>query len=805
MSTYSGSFPKIQIQLTRADIVKNMEAWAKKIAADNRYYYKTWSAKESRTHLCPVCNPKIVNQSYLSYPAGQDGWNCIGLAFAIWRHGGGLKNKCSCGTISNAQGERIYNASSDAAALKLAQEYIGITNIEVIRNNKKTIPKSQAKPGDIGLLFDGNTYKHTFFIMSGNKIADSTGSGSKANHIRADRTFSGRYVSGLKVIIRFKTADYLVRNYLKINDKGEEVKKLQLFLNWALNKKLAADGIFGSNTEAAVKEFQKMQKLTIDGLFGSECLKAAKRMDKKTSTPSTPSTKPYQNLNAKNYISDTVRIGQATSDERGKTSGGSAGDQTKGEVSMTNWSYAAGNKYNTWKYVFRAKDTTARLKIAQAAIDACNNNHIGYDTGASDRKSCFKAAQKVNFDLSKITTNCETTCSELANVCIAAAGLKSYLPVTKNAYVGTLKDTLVNSSEFRSYTDASYVARKTKLIPGDILISGTHVAIVVKAPAKKTTEQIAKEVIEGKWGSGEERKKKLTNAGYNYTTIQNKVNELLSAKSTPTTSTKKAYTGVLPTTKLVKTNAEVIQDTIKWALWIAGDNRFHYGYTSKDKKVNAHHNGCYFCGTNKSQKKGMLDPEFTYCCNPFVGAAWAHGGCIPKALDLCQHTKSWSFSKGGGYDASSLFTNLGHPAKSSLKPGDVLCKDTHVALYIGNGKIVQAGAGDDNKRNSVRWNKSISVITLTDTNYKNFKRVHRFNSSVNTTMNIYHGEVSKRVSQWQAFLDWYFDGKVGKADGYFGDNTLKWTKKFQEEVIGKGQGDGIIGPKTLEAAKKVKK
>ena len=198
-------------------------------------------------------------------------------------------------------------------------------------------------------------------------------------------------------------------------------------------------------------------------------------------------------------------------------------------------------------------------------------------------------------------------------------------------------------------------------------------------------------------------------------------------------------------------------------------------------------------------------PEHTYCCNPFVGAAWAHGGCVPAALKLCQKTSSWNFSKGSGYDKSSLFDNLGHPAKSKLKKGDVLCKDTHVAMYIGDGKIVEAGGGDDNKKNSTKWNNSIRVRTLTDSNYANFPRVHRFNGSVNTTAVIRHGEVSDRVGQWQAFLDWYFDGKVGKADRCFGDNTLKWTKKFQEEVMGKGQGDGLVGEKTLAAAKKVTK
>ena len=48
---------------------------------------------------------------------------------------------------------------------------------------------------------------------------------------------------------------------------------------------------------------------------------------------------------------------------------------------------------------------------------------------------------------------------------------------------------------------------------------------------KKTIEEIAKEVIDGKWGSGEQRKAQLKNAGYDYQTVQNKVNELLGGKS----------------------------------------------------------------------------------------------------------------------------------------------------------------------------------------------------------------------------------------------------------------------------------
>ena len=49
----------------------------------------------------------------------------------------------------------------------------------------------------------------------------------------------------------------------------------------------------------------------------------------------------------------------------------------------------------------------------------------------------------------------------------------------------------------------------------------------LKKPAKKTIEQIAKEVIQGKWGNGEERKNKLIKAGYDPYAVQKKVNQLL--------------------------------------------------------------------------------------------------------------------------------------------------------------------------------------------------------------------------------------------------------------------------------------
>lgn len=44
---------------------------------------------------------------------------------------------------------------------------------------------------------------------------------------------------------------------------------------------------------------------------------------------------------------------------------------------------------------------------------------------------------------------------------------------------------------------------------------------------KKSNEELAKEVVAGKWGNGNARKTALTKAGYDYKTIQSLVNKLL--------------------------------------------------------------------------------------------------------------------------------------------------------------------------------------------------------------------------------------------------------------------------------------
>ena len=61
----------------------------------------------------------------------------------------------------------------------------------------------------------------------------------------------------------------------------------------------------------------------------------------------------------------------------------------------------------------------------------------------------------------------------------------------------------------------------------------------------KSLDEVAREVINGKWGNGAERKERLTEAGYNFSEVQRRVNEMLgySSNTSNTTTTHKVVKG----------------------------------------------------------------------------------------------------------------------------------------------------------------------------------------------------------------------------------------------------------------------
>lgn len=164
-----------------------------------------------------------------------------------------------------------------------------------------------------------------------------------------------------------------------------------------------------------------------------------------------------------------VKIGHASSDENKSAQGGIAGDQTGSEAKTQNWY----NRSKGWSAVFRPKSSTVAEKIAVAMEQACANNKIGYDQ--SQRTTLYTKAKEKNWNLSKITSNCECDCSSLVAVCVNAAGIA----VSKDMYTGNQKAVLKATGQFDVLTDSKYLTYDKHLKRGDILLGTGHTAVVL--------------------------------------------------------------------------------------------------------------------------------------------------------------------------------------------------------------------------------------------------------------------------------------------------------------------------------------
>ncbi len=76
----------------------------------------------------------------------------------------------------------------------------------------------------------------------------------------------------------------------------------------------------------------------------------------------------------------------------------------------------------------------------------------------------------------------------------------------------------------------------------------------------KTVDELAQEVLDGKWGNGTDRKERLTAAGYDYSAVQAKVNALVKKQeSTPVYYTVKSGDTLSGIAKKYSTTVSAIQ------------------------------------------------------------------------------------------------------------------------------------------------------------------------------------------------------------------------------------------------------
>lgn len=237
-----------------------------------------------------------------------------------------------------------------------------------------------------------------------------------------------------------------------------------------------------------------------------------------------------------------VKCAWASIDERGKISGGKAGDQTGKEVRTGNW-YKFGQTV-----VYRWKDRKKAQAFATCAETLANNSAIGYDQG--QRTTLNASLKRLSWNYKKLKTPCECDCSAFVVACVNCVAKKELL--SPKLYTGNIGEALMKTGYFEKLSGSRYCSSDSYLMIGDIINApGSHVIISLadgsktiaerkkaekngeekrrrkSAKKKKTNKQIAKEVIAGKWGNGETRKAKLKKAGYDYKEVQKAVNKLM--------------------------------------------------------------------------------------------------------------------------------------------------------------------------------------------------------------------------------------------------------------------------------------
>lgn len=127
------------------------------------------------------------------------------------------------------------------------------------------------------------------------------------------------------------------------------------------------------------------------------------------------------------------------------------------------------------------------------------------------------------------TTNMTTNCTSITTTVDSTTTSQTFLieettiettpsesVETKSTEITQLSNETISESEKVTEQEISHEPEKIT----------EPISAIENQDSKKTIEEIAYEVWEGKWGNGADRKALLEQAGYNYEEVQNKVNEI---------------------------------------------------------------------------------------------------------------------------------------------------------------------------------------------------------------------------------------------------------------------------------------
>ena len=175
----------------------------------------------------------------------------------------------------------------------------------------------------------------------------------------------------------------------------------------------------------------------------------------------------------------------------------------------------------TEPYAVNAKAYAALIDLL---VDICQRNGISklvWSTNKTDRvnhkNGCNMTVHRDYANKSCPGTYLYERHAQIASEVNKRLGASS----TAESSSGTLYR--VQTGAFSKKENATAMVAKLKAAGFDAFITTEQGESV----AAKSIEEIAREVIQGKWGNGADRQKRLEAAGYNYAEVQAKVNQLI--------------------------------------------------------------------------------------------------------------------------------------------------------------------------------------------------------------------------------------------------------------------------------------
>lgn len=234
-------------------------------------------------------------------------------------------------------------------------------------------------------------------------------------------------------------------------------------------------------------------------------------------------------------------------DSRGDISGDRAGDQTGHEVSVEVYSNCS------WDGVLRysgARTKRVRNRLMKCAYRLARYNKVGYDQG--QRSTLYDIMAGYKWLLRHVTKvkACETDCSAFVGVCVNVAMVPLHLAsaIPRDIWTGNERAYL-QARGFRWITSGIDFSSGAGLKLGDVLLAHNsrrqHTAIYMgttssgqlygsntsAAEPSKSVDEVAHDVMCGRYGDGEERRRALSAAGYDPDVVQARVNQLWSLYS----------------------------------------------------------------------------------------------------------------------------------------------------------------------------------------------------------------------------------------------------------------------------------